>query len=500
MKSEEFIKEFHNNLWINPDDLPYMDFKYYYSRKEDDNYHNRSKPNFDPHYNISEWRNSNIPKEWGVFGETNDRVISEHMTSNFNAVVDKFVGNIKEYKKKFSIGEYNFYIYFNSGVFENKNSIQGDDFYYCEDFSVYFEYKGFSNKILNLYKQEKKDGEKLNYRNLKIEGYFVVLEFLKQTTDILVLLEDYDFKEVFGDWEHQYYFSFAPITPKDLCKYTKKKSKYSISRKYDIEPIKPEVNLDFFIEMFTEKGVYKPNKKVVDKLFLSFNNELKTKAKSLKDLGVDIVQFKNNTAYDITKFYDLAGVSIKCSESVLKNSPNLRKFHINQELAKNVSKKEKEDKIRIERERVEKIANDTYTLYQFGIPILKDVRSYEIEEYIKNKNKNNFQKQAISAAKKVFEASSEIDVIYFMHYGIYTYTEMAGEKFAHYEDLEYINKLKNNKLPKRVVTLLNLEEITFPFFDKYDDNITFESGATFIGVKKSGDNYVVIYENGEQGI
>ena len=66
--------------------------------------------------------------------------------------------------------------------------------------------------------------------------------------------------------------------------------------------------------------------------------------------------------------------------------------------------------------------------------------------------------------------------------------------------MEYINNLKGNKLPKRIVTLLNLGEISFPYFDKYDKNVDFETGATFIGVKKSGDSYTLVYEDGDQGI
>jgi hypothetical protein len=47
---------------------------------------------------------------------------------------------------------------------------------------------------------------------------------------------------------------------------------------------------------------------------------------------------------------------------------------------------------------------------------------------------------------------------------------------------------------------LNLGEIEFPCFDKYDKNIYFETGATFIGVRKSGDTYTLVYEDGDQGI
>jgi hypothetical protein len=497
MNTQEFIEKFHHDFWLNPSDLPYMNFRFSYYNKRNDNHYDMRKHNYDPYYQISEYGALNIPDEWGVLGKTNDRIISEHMLSNFNSIVEKYIGHSKQLTKKFAIGDYNFYIYFNSGPFKDRNS--DGEIYQVDDFSVYLEYHGFTNKILNLYKQEQKEKHKLSSRQVKIKGYFIFLEFLKNVRVEDLTFEDYKIEDVFGQWEPDYYFWLDPITPKDLCKYVKEKSKYSIGKKYIIRPIVNKVDLDFFIKMFTNKGIYKPNKKIYDMLN-KFQNEPKSSMGLLKDLGVDLIQFQNNSAYDITKYYDLTGVSIKCSGSVLKDYPDLRKFHINKELAENITKKEKEEKLRVEREEKERIANDTYTLYQFGVPILKDVRSHEIEEYFDNKSDSEFENRAIQAAKKVFEASPELDVFYFMHYGIYTYTEMAGEKFCDYENLASINKLKGNELPNRIITLLNLGEIEFPYFDKYDNNVQFDAGATFIGVRKSQDTYTLVYEEGEQGI
>lgn len=497
MSSQEFIENFHNDLWLNPNDLPYMNIWASYSHKEDDNYYRRRKPNFNPFYQVHEVRAINIPSEWGIFKKTNDKDISEKMIDNHKSIINKYVGNNSKLTKKFNIGDYNFYLFFNSGIFENKNSIDKKDNYQVDEFSVYIEYHGFTNRILNLYTQDKRDNEKLTQRSIVVKGYFVLLEFLKNAEDLI--LEDYVIEDVFGEWEETYYFYRDSVTPKELCKYTKEKSKYSITGEYDINSKTRIVDLDFFIKMFTNKGIYKPNKKIFSSLCL-FNNEPKSKVKLLKDLGVDIIQFQNNSAYNITEFYDLTGVIVKCSESVLKKYENLRNFYIDKEVASKITKQEKEEKIRIEKEWKQEIANDTYTLYQFGIPILKDVRSYQIKEYFETESNNAFENIAIEEAKKVFNATSELDVIYFMHYGIYTYTEMSGEKFSHYEDLEYINNLKGNKLPKRIVTLLNLGEISFPYFDKYDKDVDFETGATFIGVKKSGDSYTLVYEDGDQGI
>lgn len=495
MKLQDFIKNFHKDLWLNPNDLPYMSFRYYFSTKANDNYHDRQKPNFDPFYNVSEYDN-NIPKEFGTYGKTNDKVISENMTYNYKLIIDKYIGDKTKLTKKFSIGDYNFYIYFNSGVFKEDDSSVNNTGYQIDEMSVYVEYHGFTHRILNLHKRDRKDKHKLTYRSIEYEGYFTVLEFLKNAEDLV--FEDYDFEDVFGQWEENYKSSLDTVTPEFLCKYSKKKNEYRLSG-YSFEPSTNIVDLDFFIKMFTSNGIYKPNKRIFLNLN-SFNNRPKSKVKSLKDLDVEIVQFQNNSAYDITKFYNLNGVTVKCSKSVLGQYQNLRKFYINKEVADDISKKENEEKIRRERERKLEIANDTYTLYQFGVPILKDVRSYVIEEYFENRNDNVFETQAINEAKKIFNATSELDVIYFMHYGIYTYTEMSGEKFSNYEDLEYINKLKGNKLPKRIITLLDLEKISFPFFDTSDKNTDFDTGATFIGVKKVGDSYELVYEDGDQGI
>jgi hypothetical protein len=496
MSSQEFIENFHQDFWLNPNDLPYMNIWASYSHKENDNYYDRRKPNFNPFYEVHDCRAINIPEDWGIFGKTNDRDISEKMIFNHKFMINKYVGKNTKLTKKFNIGDYTFYIFFNSGTFRERGDSEKQP-YQLDEFSVYLEYHGFTNRVLNLYTQEKIENGKLTQRSIVVKGYYVLLEFLKNAEDLV--FEDYAIEDVFGKWEETYYFWLDSVTPKELSKYTKKKSQYSISRDYDINPQTREVDLDFFIKMFTINGIYKPNKKTFT-LMNSFNNKPKAKVKFLKDLGVETVQFQNNSAYDITNFYDLTGVVIKCSESVLKHYESFRKFHVNKELADSVTKKEKEERIRQEKQRKAEIANDTYTLYQFGVPVLKDVRSYNILEYFENKSGNEFETQAIEAAKKVFNATSELDVIYFMHYGIYTYTELSGEKFSHYEDLEYINKLKGNKLPKRIVTLLNLGEIEFPYFDTYDKNADFERGATFIGVKKSGDTYTLVYEDGDQGI
>ena len=60
MNTQEFIEKFHHDFWLNPNDLPYMDFRFSYYNKENDNCHHRRKPNYDPFYEISEYGALNI--------------------------------------------------------------------------------------------------------------------------------------------------------------------------------------------------------------------------------------------------------------------------------------------------------------------------------------------------------------------------------------------------------------------------------------------------------
>lgn len=93
-----------------------------------------------------------------------------------------------------------------------------------------------------------------------------------------------------------------------------------------------------------------------------------------------------------------------------------------------------------------------------------------------------------------------MDTIYFMSYGIYSYTEMAGSKFSNYEDLESINKKQNIKLPKRIKFLIENDKIQFPHFYTDEKTVEWEKGATYLGVKKTGNKYEVISVPGDQGI
>jgi hypothetical protein len=263
-----------------------------------------------------------------------------------------------------------------------------------------------------------------------------------------------------------------------------------------------DIDLEHFVKMETKDGVYKPSKDVIEILMGGYSWEYEkvlrqNRGIKLTDLGIHTVQFRNNANYSIDNFYDCTGIKLKASKSVLESYPDLRQYSENEKAKEELKAKEKA----AEEARLAEIKADTYSLVQDGKVILKDVRSHVIEEYFEDKQNVVFTQQAISAAKVLFDAAPELDKIFFGKYGIYSYTELSGEKFADFEDIEYVNKLKGIKLPKRVVTLYNEGVAEFPYIDKYDTDVDFEKGATYVGVERFEDGEMeLIYEDGDQGI
>lgn len=477
METKNFIEKLHNGLWFNSEQLL------------------KSEVAFDTNIGFV-YPHENIPDKWG--SSKYDVKIS--LQRYFNAIIKKYGKEYNRVCKKFKIEDYTFYILSDTQIIK-RNYYRTDNKDEYRYFNVYMEYKGYTKMVFSMcfseiytdkqdgdsfyvedMTEENKDKRSSTHQKWYFEGYYTVLHFMKNVENIELL--DYNFKDVFGEWE------------------LKRKDEYSggmYPKNLDINTEETKsLDLNHFIEMYTSNGIYKPKSEFF-KIFKS-PSKPKLQGKKLKDLGVKVIDFSKNTIYDIDMYYDLEDVVIKCHVSLIKEHQDLAKYHRNKEKALDVVRKEKERQEEIKRQEQEEIKRDTYSLYQFGVPILKDVRSSVIEDYLTNKNNEKFNQQAISAAKKVFSVTDEIDTIYFMRYGIYTYTECAGEKFVSYEDIDSINELKGNKLPKNVIELCNQDVIDFPYFNEDDISIDFEKGATYIGVKKIGNNYTVIYEAGEQGI
>lgn len=364
MKNIEFITEFHNRLWLQNDYEPYMDIQsIYYSE-----YNSRNKSG--PKYEISEYCAVNIPEELGVYKKHGDNT---SIIQNINYEYNRFKFE-KFANKYFKIDDYNFYSYYRNFETEKDNTIHN-----ITEISFYIDYHGYRNKVLTIYKQVNNSNTVVT----KFKGYYYLLNFLQNHSEDLNL-EDYDFKSIFGDWKETDIIRwYSSISPKMLTKYRYEKGDYTWCE-YQNTSDYNYINFDHFILLETENGVYKPSKDMYTKL-RSFNNQVKPSKKKLSNLGIHTIQFRNNTAFDITDYYNLTGVKIKCSESVLKMHEALRKYHENQDLAKDVTIKEKKAEKQREAEIAEAERNDTYSLVQFGVTILKMFRHMILNNILKIK-------------------------------------------------------------------------------------------------------------------
>ncbi len=462
------IEDFHKMYWGNTG-VKVTNYMYYYpiAIKRDRYYDHRDHEPFDPHYQVQ------------VFGGGPKNITGRDVEKVYDSIdFEKF--NMK----KFTLGEYTFYGF--GRTVESPKSYENQNFF---KFGFYMEYHGLRTMLIKFEKEVyiKGDGKYTHIGTCykRIEGLSSFLPLLENPD---VKLETYDYKELCGTLTFQEKDKWHMIPSSG---YPQKKGDYTWSTD-DVG----NVDLEFFVFQEVKNGIWKPSIELIRMLPIG-DKVIKTKRGKLLDLGIHTVQLRNNVAFDIGQYYDLTGVEVKASKSVLTSFKNLRKFSKDEKGKGEILAKEKGEKLK----RLAEIKADTYTLMQHGKVILKDVRSYDITEFFENKETSLFEQQAIIAGKKVFEASPELDKIFFGNYGIYTYTEMSGEKFAHFDDLEYINKLKGIKVPKRVITLFEHGEIEFPSYDKDCGDVCFDSGATYIGVGKDEDGVVFMFEEtGDQGI
>lgn len=389
----------------------------------------------------------------------------------------------KYHNVKFVLGDCTFYTY--TGTFTEKDNIK-------TEFGIYLDLYGYRDVVLKL--------ERTNYDDYKnywlgIEGIDIIFDLLKSDN---IKLDKYDEKELIGE------MPFIPrkygVIPSKYRNSTKVKYKFSDDNvSYEKDAV---IDFDKFIIMNNVNGIYTPSKLVTHGIVNSYDDKdyILPRVKKIKDLGVKVIRLLNDSNYDISLFYDLEGVEVKASKKVLGMYPNLRKYSKDEKKKAEIEAKEEAERKAEEKE----IYDDTFTLMQHGKIILKDVRSYKISEYFENRTANEFESNLIELGKKCFDCIkgiSDIKKIFFGSYGIYTYTELAGEKFANFDDIESVNKCKGIEIPARLVTLFHLDSFGFPCIDTGSDDIVFDRGATYLGVEKNEDGeIVVIYEDGDQNI
>jgi hypothetical protein len=461
------IEKFHEAYWS--DNFFWLnDHMYFHQRaSEKRSYWNEEEDGkFDPHYSMNN------------FSRRNGRPFTPQEIEKIYDSIDwdKYAG------KKFIMGDYTFYV-FASGVY--KSEFYKTDYY---AHGIYMEYKGYRITALDLKKGIGYEKEK-NYSK-GFEGLDIMLDLLKDNPDIELI--PCKLEEITGPIGFKLKSDITMIPPDYPQKKHPTYKWEGAGEKISI------IDLDHFIKMDIKNGVYEPSNSIMNKL-LKYEVEelLKTKTKKLKDLGVHTIKFKNNSNWNIGKFYNIEGIELKASKSVLARYDNLRKYSKNEKAKEEILAAEK-----AEQEAYEKsVYDDTYTLMQHGKVILENVLSYDITHYFENKENKDFELSVIEAGKKCFEVAPDLNKIFFGKFGIYSYTEMSGERFADFEDIERINKLKDIKLPKRLITLVQHGEIDYPFIDKDDKLFDFDKGATYIGVSKDKKgNVTMVLEDGDQGI
>lgn len=467
------IEKFHETFWSNKS-FWLNDHMYYHQQpSEKRSYWNEKEDGkFDPHYSMN-----NFSRKSGR------EFTPQDIEKIYNSVdFKKYAG------KKFIIQDYIFYAY-SSGEYTDKHH---KDEIACGH-SFYMDYHGFRLKVLDF--EEKKyfkeyGGKPNNGYSKGVEGLDIMFDLLKDNPDVELI--PYELEELTGPIGFKI-TSIRGLTPSAY--FQKKHPTYEWEGA--AEKI-GEIDLDHFIKMDIKDGVYKPTSSIMDKL-LNYDNQdlLKTKIKKFKDFGVHTIKFLNNSNWDVSKFYNLEGVEVKASKSVLSRYPEMRNYSTDEKAKSEIIAAEKA----AEEAYQKSIYDDTYTLMRHGKVVLENVRSYDITNYFENKEEQDFDLFVIEAAKKCFEAAPELDKIFFGRYGIYSYTEMSGERFSDFENVERINKDKDIILPKRLVTLINSGAIDTPYIDKDDKTLTFDRGANYLGVEKNSEGKLsIINEDGDQGI
>jgi hypothetical protein len=434
-----------------------------------------------PHY----WREENDGKFFPFYSMNNFsakagiKLTPMEIEERYDSIdYDKYAG------KKFTLGDYTFYG-FASGPYKS-------DFYKSTYYghAIYMEYHGYRDRILEAKRGKGYETEKDGGYSKSNEALDIFLQLLKDNPD--VELVPCSLEEITGPLGFKLKSDITMVPPA----YPQKKHK-----EYKWEGAGEKcttIDLDHFIKMETKDGLYQPSASVLHHLFQYDSKELlKTKTKKIKDLGINKIQLRNNASYDVSNYYNLDGVEVKASKSVLKSLSGLRKYSSDEKSKAEIVAAEKAAEEAYKKE----IHDDTYTLMQHGKLIAENIRSYDIVQYFENKENKDFEFAVIAAGKKCFEVAPDLNKIFFAKYGIYSYTELSGEKFADCENIEGINKLKDITIPKRLVTLISTGAIETPMIGESDKKLVFDKGATYIGAEKKEDGSIVMIEEpGDQGI
>lgn len=331
------IEKFHENYWS--DKAFWLNDHVYYSGRAMErrgSWNDKHDGKFDPHYSMNNFSSK--------FGKVMTPMEIEKIFHSIN--YEKYAG------KKFILGDYVFY-----GL---KSPDYREEYYKMDynEFAMYMDYHGYRHKIFTAKKGTAYEGDGV-YRSEKdynkgVEGLEMLIELLKDNPDVELL--DYDIKELVGPIGFKKPTSQYGLTPSGYLE--KKHPEYKwegASKKIG------EIDLDHFIKMDIVDGIYKPNRFVINKL-LDYNNRelLKAKTKKFKDFGVHTIKFLNNSNWDIYNYYDLEGVEVKASKSILSIYPKLRDYSTDEKSKAEILEKEKAEKEAYEKS----VYDDTYTLVQ----------------------------------------------------------------------------------------------------------------------------------------
>lgn len=244
-------------------------------------------------------------------------------------------------------------------------------------------------------------------------------------------------------------------------------------------------DFEWFIKQGLKKGIYSPDSATIKYVFGISNK--KPNKDLLNKLGVNTIQLSAKDHFDIAKYFNMDGITIKGPKSVITKYGYEK--YLNNEKMLNTIKKDKE-----EQERKDNLAkyNDTFTLMFHGKEIMVDCSSNKIIEYLQNKSTKDTEQLILDSFKVIFDTFKEIDKFELCSFGTYYAYELAGE-------FHYSCEKENNHISEDI--LGQIEEL-------YSDKLIYpseeylelaygriERGAILVGVRRNGNNLEIYTED-----
>jgi len=253
-----------------------------------------------------------------------------------------------------------------------------------------------------------------------------------------------------------------------------------------------EIDYDYFVQLYTSNGEFKPTKAIIDRIF-SFDDfydkkltQKKLDKNSLHKHNVHTVIFKDSVHFNITKFFNMKGISIQAPKKIIVTY-GFEKYCNDNDLSLQIKK----DKEREEHTKKLNIYNDTFTLVFHGEHILVDKRSKDIIQYLENKTGRDFETHVIETIKPIFDKFSKVNKIYLVSFGTYHNMELAGEK--HYDD-EHENEHIDRNTWEEILSIYE-DCLTYPDEDFLRISYGWpEKGAEIFGVKRKGKELITFVE------